>query len=71
MALILVSGLLLVVWLAVLPMIARQPKVAERIRRLDELGIDPTAIFYSELDAMPAAEARMQRARTGPNDPLW
>ena len=71
LALILIRGLLLFVCLAVLPMIARQPRVAERIGRLDARGIDPTAIFYSELDAMPAAEAHIRRVRSAPQDPLW
>ena len=43
----------------------------ERIERLEEQGIDPSAIFYTELDAMPTAEQRIQRARAGDDDPLW
>ncbi len=58
-------------WQFVLPAISRQPAVAERIERLEEQGIDPSANFYTELDAMPAAEQRIQRARAGDDDPLW
>jgi len=60
------------IWLTILPMIAQQPTVAARIQRLEARGIDPTAIFYTELDAMEAAEARVRRLRgTGDEDLLW
>ena len=64
-------GLLIGVWLVVLPGVARQPRVAERIRRLNDRGIDPSAIFYSELDAMSAAEDCVQRVRSAEDDPFW
>lgn len=65
------TGVLAVLWLVVFPAIARRPQMAERIRAHDEQGIDPSAIFYSELDAMPDAEQRIRRARSGSEDPLW
>lgn len=65
------GGILVALWLTVLPKIAHRPHVAARIRRLEELGIDPTAIFYSELDAMPAFEERIRRARDSQPDVLW
>ena len=66
-----VTGLLAVLWLIVFPAIARRPQMAERIRAHEEQGIDPSAIFYSELDAMPDAQQRIRRARSGSEDPLW
>lgn len=43
-----------VMWLVVLPWTARQPHVRQRIDFLDERGIDPSAMFYTELKAMDA-----------------
>ncbi len=49
--------------MVVLPAVARQPSVAARIERFEEKGITPSAIFYTELEAMPAAEAAILRWR--------
>jgi len=38
-----------VVWLLVLPWVATRPSTRERLRRLDSRGIDPAAMFYTEL----------------------
>lgn len=42
----------LVVWLGVLPWIGRREPVADRIEWLEQKGIDPSAMYYTELDAM-------------------
>ena len=39
-----------VVWLIVLPWLAQQEIVRERIRRNEQAGIDPTAMFYTDLE---------------------
>lgn len=49
-----VVGLWGVVW----PALARQPEWVERWRKLDQAGIDPGAIFYSE---HPATSTRLRR----------
>ena len=70
----LVTGVvvLAIIWMLLLPMVARRPSVAGRIERLEAKGIDPTAIFYTELDAMEAAEARVLSVRaSGSEDVLW
>ncbi len=46
---LLVIGL---VWCMFLPWLANRPSVAERLKWLDEKRIDPSAMFYTELDAM-------------------
>ncbi|MGI9472045.1 MAG: hypothetical protein ACR2NZ_10955 [Rubripirellula sp.] len=38
------------VWLVLLPRAARLESVKERIRRNDAAGIDPSAMFYSDLE---------------------
>lgn len=40
------------IWLVVLPWTARRPIVRQRLDFLDKRGIDPSAMFYTELDAM-------------------
>ncbi len=42
-----------------------------RIQHLEAVGIDPSAIFYSEIDAMPAIEEQLREQRSGDDDPLW
>ena len=56
-----------VLWLFVLPWIAQEPQMKSHLDWLDERGIDPSAMFYTELDAMGEI-LRRQRARDGRND---
>ncbi len=53
--------LMAVIWLQVLPWIAAQPKMAAHLRRLENQGIDPGAMFYTELDAMAPILHRLER----------
>ena len=41
------------VWLVVLPAIGRLPAVRETNQWLDAQGIDPSAMYYTELEVMP------------------
>ena len=52
--------LMTVIWLQILPWIAAQPKMAAHLRRLDDQGIDPSAMFYTELDAMEPILRRLE-----------
>ena len=49
------------VWLFVLPRIAERPVMKAHLEWLDERGIDPSAMFYTELDAM---DEMLRRQRT-------
>jgi hypothetical protein len=40
------------IWLVLLPWIGSQPAMNARIEWLDQRGIDPSAMYYTELDAM-------------------
>jgi len=53
--------LMAVIWLQVLPWIAAQPKMAAHLEQLDEQGIDPSAMFYTDLDAMEPILRRLER----------
>ncbi len=56
-------GLLAVVWTCLLPHIAARPDVAAYLKSLDEQGIDASAMFYTELDAMDPILRRLERSR--------
>lgn len=38
-----------IVWLGLLPLVARQLPVRRHIERLEDRGIDPSAMFYTEV----------------------
>jgi len=52
--------LMAVIWLQVLPWVADQPKMAAHLEQLDEQGIDPSAMFYTDLDAMEPILRRLE-----------
>ncbi len=55
MALIVVGAL----WLIVLPWAANRPKMAAHLQWLDDEGIDPSAMYYTELDMMEPIFTRL------------
>ncbi len=59
--LVLAGSLIGVIWLQVLPWIAVQPPMAAHLEQLDEQGIDPSAMFYTELDAMEPILWRLEQ----------
>ena len=61
--LLIVFGAIAGVWLVALPRLAHVPTVRARIDFLEKQGIDPLAIRYTDLDEVPAAEARVKRLR--------
>lgn len=50
-----------ILWLLVLPWIARRPSVEDRLRFLEERSIDPSAMFYTELDAMDPILEKLEK----------
>lgn len=54
-----------VLWLIVLPWTAAQPEMARQLERLDRQGIDPSAMYYTELEVMrPILHKLNQRERS-------
>lgn len=49
------------VWMIALPWVARQPAESARWQALQQAGIDPSAMYYSELDAMRPILERLNR----------
>jgi hypothetical protein len=43
---------IVLVWGWLLPWASTQPRVKRRLEFLDARGVDPSAMFYTELDAM-------------------
>ncbi len=48
------------IWCIGLPWIATIPRVEHRLEFLDERGIDPSAMFYTELESMKPILQRLE-----------
>ncbi|MEO9595552.1 hypothetical protein [Rhodopirellula bahusiensis] len=55
-------ALLSVTWLVFLPTYARQPKMQQHLKWLDDQGIDPSAMYYTELEVMEDILAKQRLA---------
>ena len=49
------------IWSVILPAIASQRVVSEHIANQKRLGIDPSALFYTELEVTPGIVSHMER----------
>lgn len=54
-------AVLALVWLVVLPLIGRQPIVSQHIEQQQQRGVNPSALFYSELEFLPDVLHRFER----------
>jgi hypothetical protein len=59
------------VWCGLLPWIAAWPHVAGRLAELDAQGIDPSAMYYSELPAMDGVMADLDRIHRADPEAFW
>ena len=59
------------VWGVVLPWVGSRPHVAARIQREEAQGINPSAMFYTELDALKPLVRRVDRAREAHPEAFW
>lgn len=59
------------VWLVLLPLIALHPDVAAHIATQQRLGIDPSAMFYSEMEILPAVVHRVERLNQAHSAEFW
>ncbi len=60
-----------IVWIIVLPRIASWKSVRENIDLLDRKGIDPAALYYTDVEAMARIEADMNAARQSHPEAFW
>ncbi len=58
-------------WLGVLPWIADQPAMSQRIKQREELGIEMGAMFYTDLEVMGEIEANLDTFKEKHPDALW
>ena len=49
-----------VIWCVLLPWVSSRPVVRKRLDFLDQKGIDPSAMYYTELDAMDSILDRIE-----------
>lgn len=64
-------GMLSATWLLLLPWIGRYPAVADHIEQQERQGIDPSAVFYSELEIVPPIAHRIERLQVTQRDAFW
>ena len=58
---LLASLVVMLVWGLFLPWVAEQHTIEQRLEFLDARGIDPSAMFYTELDAMDKILDELER----------
>jgi hypothetical protein len=58
-------------WTVVLPWLGTQPTVRAHIEHFDRQGIDPAALFYSDVPAMPRLEAELSATREKHPEAFW
>ena len=59
------------VWLLVLPAVGRLADIRVYIDRNEQLGIDPSAKFYTELPLMPRIYDRVEGITRRQEDSFW
>lgn len=64
-------GVIAFVWCVILPLIAEQSVVSEHIAHQKRLGIDPSALFYTELEVTPAIVTHIERLNETHADLFW
>ena len=60
-----------IVWLVLLPQMARQPAIKSDLRRLQSQGINPSAMYYTELEMIGAVIDQNRRFRRQCPTALW
>jgi hypothetical protein len=65
------ASLILAIWLIVLPRLAADPAVQRRIQFLQQRQIDPSAMFYTELETMAGIRQRMAEIRRQHAGAFW
>jgi hypothetical protein len=62
---------IVVVWLIILPRMAHLPAVQQRRALFESRGIDPAAMFYTELELLDSPNNRLQQWQREHPDALW
>lgn len=64
-------AVMLIVWMLVLPWVGSRESVRARIDALDRQGIDPSALFYTDLEAMQQVEADLAAITDSHRQLFW
>jgi hypothetical protein len=59
------------VWLGWLPKMARHPAIQQRQAAFEARGIDPAAMFYTELELLDSPHNRFRQWQCESPDALW
>ncbi len=62
---------ILIVWTLVLPWIGSWQSVRSQIETLDRHGIDPAALYYTDLEAMERIESDVAAISQAHPDAFW
>jgi multisubunit Na+/H+ antiporter MnhF subunit len=54
------GAIIVAVWCVALPRLAKRPSMHDHLEFLDSKGIDASAMYYTELDAMDAILERLE-----------
>ncbi len=71
LSLYLSASAILIVWTLVLPWIGSWPSVQTQIDHLDRRGIDPAALYYTDLEAMEVLESRITEISQAHPNAFW
>lgn len=71
LALFVWSAAICVVWLIILPELSNRVEMRQRAEFLESRGIDPSAMFYTELDAVDPLLDRLERYHRDHAARLW
>lgn len=67
------TGVLLLsfIWLGLLPAVGQHWQIHEKYARLSAQGIDPSALFYSELECMDRIQAHFEQIQHDNPNAFW
>jgi hypothetical protein len=59
-----ITAVAAVIWLILLPLLSMFPPMSERLQWLDDQRVDPSAMYYTEVDALkPVLQRLNERGR--------
>lgn len=65
-----ISAVAAVIWMLVLPLLSTLPQVAAHLQWLEDQRVDPSAMYYTEVDALkPVLQRLNERGRVRSPDP--
>lgn len=60
-----------VIWLVILPQVGERPAVRQRIEILEDRGVDPGAMYYTDLEVMTEVKQRLTRLQREHPEAFW